>query len=431
MRVGRIAILAAIVMGLGLSSLEAQLFEDFEGHAASGAGVPTAGQNGWYVPAVASTLDTNAYTYAGNGLLLPPHPTGGGLNFDGGTNTGGAANLRTQHVLGIPPYTGVWSAQFDICVDYLGPTFPAVQNIGSFSLQPSTTNKSFVALATWSTPIPAAGPPTGWTLDWIFFDAATGLTQIQATTGNAALGYPAGGTAIPDCFKNLRLRNWYRVKAWWDWGTNALMRISIKDLSGGWLGAINLPQTGVPQWCLYGGLNNVAAAPDPTDVRFFVGGTTYGNTAGYDNLLVAPDVLPPTGNEYQVNQPGIATATLNGVQGTTLCPAVTTSSFAGGTVLTLAMDGGAPYDLVINYGPIHPVSGGTAIVLSDGQIFNLNLATVSFLCPGGPNPCLVGPVTITLGAPPPGLVATGQVAVFGVGPLGISLSQPFTLITLP
>jgi hypothetical protein len=418
---------AALALVLLAAPAAAQFSEDFESHIAAPAGVPNAGQNGWFVPAVASSNDTNAYTHAGNILGLPPNPAGGGLNFAGATNVGGAFNTRMEHVFGAPPYTGIWSAQYDVCVDYLSTAYPATNNIGSFSLQPSPTSKHFIALATWDAPISATSAPTGWTLDFIFFAGATGTTQVQANVGNATLGYPTGGAGLPSCFRNLRLKNWYRVKVWWDWGTNTMVRVALKDLTFGWQGFINLPLPGVPAWPLQGGVGNVGLFADPTNVRCFIGGTTAGNTVGYDNLVVTPDVMPPLGNEYQVNQPGIATGTLNGAVGSSSCPGYTISSYSAATLLTLAMNAGASYDVALHIGPAIPASDPIAITLSDGQIFNLDLSIISFLCPGGPTPCLSGPQTLFFAAPFAGLVVTGQVVVFGVGPLGVSLSQPFSL----
>jgi hypothetical protein len=54
-----------------------------------------------------------------------------------------------------------------------------------------------------------------------------------------------------------------------------------------------------------------------------------------------------------------------------------------------------------------------------------------WLCPGGPTPCNTTPSSLTFAALPAGVVVTGQVAAFGVGPLGVSLSQPFMLISEP
>jgi hypothetical protein len=90
------------------------------------------------------------------------------------------------------------------------------------------------------------------------------------------------------------------------------------------------------------------------------------------------------------------------------------------------------YDIAIDFGPALPASGGTAITLPDGQIFNLNLATVSWFCTFGPFPfpCLSGTMSFSLYAFLPGFTFTFQVVGFGVGPLGVALSQPFTLVML-
>lgn len=419
----------AVLFGFALLAAPgaAQFTENFEGHAGLPTGVPNAGQNGWIVPAVANSIDGNCYSYAGNAFGFPPNPGGGGTNFLGNTNTGGAVNTRMEHVFGTPPYSGIWSAEWDMCADYLGTTFPAVNNIGSVSLQPSTTAKHFIALATWTPPVPTTSAPTTWNLDWIFFGGPTGLTQIQASVGNTALGYAAG---LPSCMTNLRLRNWYRVKIWWDWNTNAVVRICLTCLHTGWKGYINLSPTSTTPWGLRGGLNNVGLATDPTNFRFFVGGTTAGNTLAYDNLTIGPDALPPLGNEYQVNQAGLATADINGVTGTSTCPAIFYSSFAAATQVNINLNGGA-YDLAFDVGPAIPASSPGSITLPDGQIFSLNLATCQWLAPGGPFPAFSGPLTLSFAAPPPGIVVTAQVVAFGVGPLGLSLSQPVTLICEP
>ncbi|MEO6595004.1 MAG: hypothetical protein ABIP94_09665, partial [Planctomycetota bacterium] len=65
-----------------LSSLAATLAAqgyttNFESFAASAAGTPCAGQDGFYVPAVAGSLDGALYTYAGNTLGVPVNPNGG------------------------------------------------------------------------------------------------------------------------------------------------------------------------------------------------------------------------------------------------------------------------------------------------------------------------------------------------------------------
>jgi hypothetical protein len=112
-------------------------------------------------------------------------------------------------------------------------------------------------------------------------------------------------------------------------------------------------------------------------------------------------------------------------------PAVTTTSYSAGSIVVASLNGSASYDIALSVGPAIPGSDPLAITLLDGQIFNLDFSTVSFVCPGGPAPCLSGPFTPVFLAFPPGLVITGQVVVFGIGPLGVSLSQPFTMIADP
>jgi hypothetical protein len=133
---------------------------------------------------------------------------------------------------------------------------------------------------------------------------------------------------------------------------------------------------------------------------------------------------------YQVNQPGVASGSINGVSGTSLCPAVTVVSLASGPPVTVLAAGGA-YDVAYSVGEALPASGPPAIALPDGQVFNLNLASVAWLCPGGPAPCLSGSLSLPFSPPFAGLVVTAQVVAFGVGPLGVKLSQPFTLKVTP
>ena len=73
---------------------------------------------------------------------------------------------------------------------------------------------------------------------------------------------------------------------------------------------------------------------------------------------------------------------------------------------------GLAFDLAFAFGPPIPKNGGPAITLPDGQIFNLDLSTVSWLCPGGPTPCFTGSASLGISAPPAGLVITGQVVAF-------------------
>jgi hypothetical protein len=147
---------------------------------------------------------------------------------------------------------------------------------------------------------------------------------------------------------------------------------------------------------------------------------------GADDLYL----VPASGPLYQVNQPGVAAGSVNGAAGTAYCPATTVVSLASGPPVTISL-AGASYDVAYSLGEAFPAWGPPAIGLPDGQSFNLNLATVSWLCPGGPTPCLSGSLTLPFSPPFAGLVVTAQVVAFGVGPLGVSLSQPFTLKVAP
>lgn len=148
---------------------------------------------------------------------------------------------------------------------------------------------------------------------------------------------------------------------------------------------------------------------------------------GTDDWYLIPGAAPL----YQVNQPGLATGSINGVQGTAWCPGLVIASAAGPPV-SISFNA-ASYDVA--YGPGLPIPAlvPPAISLPDGQIFNLNLSTVSWLCPGGPAPCNAGPITLSLTLSPAlaGVIVSGQVVAFGVGPLGVKLSQPFTLKVTP
>jgi hypothetical protein len=147
---------------------------------------------------------------------------------------------------------------------------------------------------------------------------------------------------------------------------------------------------------------------------------------GVDDVSLVPASVPL----FQVNQPGIASGNINGASGTAWCAATTVVSLASGMPVTVSLAGGA-YDVAYAVGEAFPASGPPAITLPDGQLFNLNLASVAWLCPGGPAPCLSGTLSLPFSPPFAGFVVTCQVVAFGVGPLGVKLSQPFTLKVTP
>ncbi len=415
----RIVAGAAIAGVLFASPAAAQFADDFESHLADPAGVVLPPQGGWVNP-VAGSIDFMTYTYAGNTLGVAPHPTGGGAQFIAATRTTNCG--RAQHAGAFAP-SGLQNMTFDVYPTFTG-TLPAANNIGSVSLQPSTTSRTLIALMTWGD---LAGATT-WNADFQYWTAA----NATATTGTTA---STAGT-LPACFMGLPTNRWYRWSITWDWDTNDIVEITLLDLASGTM-RWNRP-TG---WSLRGGPLNVGAQPMPVDIRFFAGGGSCtntgagsgaGNTSVYDNLSIGAGSPAGTSDEYQVNQPGIASGDFNGVPGSALCPAVTHVSFAGAATITLTADAGTfLYDIAFDVGPAIPASTPPAFVLPGGGIFNLNAATAMWLCGGGGLPCLSGTTTLTFLPPPPGLVATAQVVSFGAGPLGLSLGQPFTLVTIP
>ncbi len=408
---------AAVV--LAAAPAAAQFADDFESYASAAAGVVLPPQGG-YVNPVAGSIDFMTYTYAGNALGVAPHPTGGGAQFIAATRTTNCG--RVQHA-GAFAASGLQNMTFDVYATFTG-ALPTANNLGSVSLQPSTTSRTFIALMTWGD---LAGATT-WNADFQYWTAA----NATATTGTTA---STAGT-LPACFMGLPTNRWYRWSITWDWDTNDIVEITLLDLASGTM-RFNRPVG----WSLRGGPANVGAQPMPLDIRFFAGGGSCtnvgagsgtGNTTAYDNLAIDIGLPAGTSAEYQVNQPGIASGDFNGVAGTALCPAVSYASFAAAGTITLTLDAGVYfYDLAFDVGPAIPASTPPAVTLPDGQIFNLNPVTAMWLCPGGPVACNSGILTLPFVTPPPGLVVTGQVVTFGAGALGISLSQPFTIVTIP
>lgn len=256
----------ATIAALSAFSMAHSLFiSGFEGLTASAAGTPLSGQEGWYVPAVAGTIDLNAWTYAGNALTLPAHPQGS-TKFIGNISQGGTALARGQRATTFS--SGPNYFQYDFCARYNG-TLPATDNVASFSHQPSTTVRGLIALVTWSDITTAVAVDQ----DFNVYDSA-GVALLNQNAGPA-------WTALP-------VNNWYRNEIWYDFTTNAVTQIAITDLQTGIRTVAN--PTG---WFLQGGSTG-GTFTIPTDVRFFVGGATAGNAAGFDNFIVGTPPLAPS-----------------------------------------------------------------------------------------------------------------------------------------
>ncbi len=228
---------------------------------------PQPGQDNWYQPVAANSLNYKCYTYAGNDLGIPQNPTGG-CQFVAGRNTGGTFNTRTQRDFGWVDGTKYY-VEWDIAFNYAGVT-PATDNLGSFSLQNSATSKFWQTLYRFeniATPVDAKA-------EYNCFNAA------GAATNNLIAG--------PE-WKFLKFNNWYRQRTVFNFATNSIDEVGIQDVTGG--GAmVTVAPVG---WYLSGG--TAPTLPVPTGLRFFTGGTTAGNTVAWDNLAVDTNPITAPG----------------------------------------------------------------------------------------------------------------------------------------
>jgi hypothetical protein len=253
------------VLGLcwvAASPATAQIFQtgfedpDYQG---SAQGVVVTGQQGWYVPNVMGSTDQLVFTYDSNALGLPTNAFGE-LQFLGAQVT--SSNLpRAQ--LDFDWSTGsVWTVSYDFAAAFNG-TPPAVDYVGSFSLQDSLVARYFIAVNPWMPGFEGSQ----WAAAYIVFDASGG--QI--------------GPLVPGPqWLNLAVNHWYRESTTFDFNSNGITAVSITDLDTG-----DTATFAPTNWYLAGGAGG-GGLPLPTGLRFFVGGDTNpGNVLGWDNVLVA------------------------------------------------------------------------------------------------------------------------------------------------
>jgi hypothetical protein len=269
MRTLGIAVTALACIGLAYADFFTG-FEASEGYTASAAGDPLTfgfgggGQQGWYNP-VSGSFDYKVYTYAGNALGIATNPFGGG-QFAAST-TGPAGELaRAQRDHDWSTRT-TWTVSYDV----LGATFgtnPALNNLGSFSLQDSTTQRFYIQLLVWADP---NNPGLGWHVQFNVFNASGGALNNQSPG--------------PD-FNNLQINHWYRLSTTFDLSTNLITQVTLVDLT--------TLQTFVsnPQgWYLHGGAT--PTRPLPTAFRLFTGGGTgtspNSNVVAWDNINIVPE----------------------------------------------------------------------------------------------------------------------------------------------
>lgn len=242
-------------------SLVAQYQTDFEAFTASATGTPCAGQDNFYVPTVAGSIDGAIYTYAGNTLGIPVNPNGGANFWAGLAITGGPA--RSQRMVTVTGAAQMY-IEFDICANYLGTAATPPNNIGSFSFQNSASSTYVNLLARWPTTIPS---PLTWNADYV--DAA------------------GAQVSVPDpAFQNLPVGVWHTWGVTIDFATAQHVDFRITNGATGLTTIYTVPAGTAP-------LPGSTTFPGvlPTDFRVFAGGAD--DVMAVDNLVInSADYLP-------------------------------------------------------------------------------------------------------------------------------------------
>lgn len=262
-----------IVAGLCAVSF-GQFSDNFESLSASGTGTMISGQNGWYLAPVAGSVDGSVFTYSGNTPGFVNNASGGN-NFAGGSSVSGTTPIRMQHAVTFAN-TGLWVMSVDFNFAFSGAP-PVANNLGSVSLQPSTTNNAFQTLYAYDNN--SLGNPTGYRALFGFAGATGGALVLQTA--------PTGPQ-----WDNLVFNHWYRQTVTWDAAANQIVETTLTDMTAGGPTATFNPT----DWFLSGGQNNVLAQALATDVRLFVSGGNANSTnfGGYDNFSIGPVPEPGT-----------------------------------------------------------------------------------------------------------------------------------------
>ncbi|HZW10515.1 MAG TPA: GC-type dockerin domain-anchored protein [Phycisphaerales bacterium] len=210
------------------------------------------GQNGWYLPS-AGGVDFNVAAYGSDAFGFAVNPTGGEQFLIGQFM---ANHARAQLDV---DYTGStqWEIAYDVNVIYDG-SAAATDNIGSASLQDSTTAATFIPLLMFN------AADTGWNHNVIAYDAA----------GNQVTLTPA-----PE-WMDLEFNSWHRATWVVDFATNRVLSGTLVNLSTGASSTVEFADV-----YLQGGA--AGGRPLPTAFRFFSSGNE-ANITGWDNLSITP-----------------------------------------------------------------------------------------------------------------------------------------------
>ncbi len=252
-------------------------FEAGEAYSAAASGTPLTsgfgggGQNGWYLP-VSGSLDWQCATYAGNTFGVPVNPEGGGQFIVGTSGTDNVAFARAQHANTFSNGV-VYRQTFDICMSYVGTGTP-VNNMGSFSLQPSGTAQFYINLFTYYT-----DPNT------LILDPTRLVSNYQIW--DSSLATPAVTTYYyPNALSGNNVQShWYRSTVIWkfDGATQSrVLKTLYEDIANWDAFGVQSP----PSWFLQNTQGPLVGGPLPTDVRFFAGGTE--NRVAVDNFQIVP-----------------------------------------------------------------------------------------------------------------------------------------------
>lgn len=261
-----VAIMAALGPCLAAQSQYSSTFES-PPYIGSGAGTLLPGQDGWY--AVAGSADFNVHTYAGNLYGIAANPAGGD-QFIAGRFPGQTAFARAQHAHNFSA-GGVWTIQWD-CLGLYNGTLPTVDNLGSFSLQPSASARYWQQIMQWGTNnLPAA----------THYDINYGIWDI-APYNQTLPSFVSPGAA----WKNIPVNHWIRQWTTWDFTSNRILTIAIQNLTLG-TPIVVVDVSNQPYYMRFG---PNGAGPLPTDLRFFTGGgsgtSPGGNITAWDNLIL-------------------------------------------------------------------------------------------------------------------------------------------------
>jgi hypothetical protein len=260
---------AALTLVLASGLVRAQT-HNFENLAGSPAGTVLTGQSGWYIPPIGGG-DGFVFTYAGHAWGVPANPQGG-LQCESG-QTSSTNQIRSQHTIDFSA-AGVWLVTFDVLGAFNG-TLPAIDNLGSFSIQP-TSSRYTQTLMTWGGPGSLmAGMPDHTALADRYH---MGVLWYTAAGSGAQFTCPG-----PE-WRNLFVNHWYRCSIKWSFSSPCrIFTCTIQDLTVG--GPVTTVYTSNFGWYLQGGAS--PSFPLPTDFRLFAGGNQ-GNTTAWDNIVFGP-----------------------------------------------------------------------------------------------------------------------------------------------